>query len=80
MKPGNSYKFLSIENSKVENTIRWRYEKDSEGNDIKRSNARLVKWSDGRYYTNFDNIFIPIRLFIDIFFHFLSKLIDVFRK
>ncbi len=80
MKPGNSYKFLSIENSKVENTIRWRYEKDSEGNDIKRSNARLVKWSDGRYYKNFDKIFIPIRLFIDIFFHFLSKLIDVFRK
>lgn len=32
---------------KVENTIRWRYEKDSEGNLTKESNARLIKWSDG---------------------------------
>jgi RNA polymerase-associated protein LEO1 len=31
---------------KVENTMRWRYEKDAEGNLIKKSNARLVKWSD----------------------------------
>jgi RNA polymerase-associated protein LEO1 len=32
---------------KVENTIRWRYEKDEEDNLIKQSNARIVKWSDG---------------------------------
>lgn len=32
---------------KVENTIRWRYEKDSEGNMVKQSNAKIVKWSDG---------------------------------
>ncbi|KAK3702875.1 hypothetical protein QZH41_014153 [Actinostola sp. cb2023] len=32
---------------KVENTIRWRYRKDSEGNEIKESNARVVRWSDG---------------------------------
>lgn len=32
---------------KVENTIRWKYEKDSEGNEYKQSNARFVKWSDG---------------------------------
>ena len=32
---------------KVENTIRWRYEKDSEGNLVKQSNAKIVKWSDG---------------------------------
>jgi RNA polymerase-associated protein LEO1 len=32
---------------KVENTIRWKYDKDSEGNLFKQSNARMVKWSDG---------------------------------
>ncbi|CAG0895260.1 unnamed protein product [Cyprideis torosa] len=32
---------------KVENTIRWRHAFDDEGNAIKESNARLVKWSDG---------------------------------
>nr|XP_012618919.1 RNA polymerase-associated protein LEO1-like isoform X4 [Microcebus murinus] len=33
---------------KVENTIRWRVRRDEEGNKIKESNARIVKWSDGR--------------------------------
>ncbi|XP_006168804.1 RNA polymerase-associated protein LEO1-like [Tupaia chinensis] len=32
---------------KVENTIRWRIRRDEEGNKIKESNARIVKWSDG---------------------------------
>lgn len=32
---------------KVENTIRWRYEKDADGNIMKQSNAKIVKWSDG---------------------------------
>ncbi|GAB1294442.1 RNA polymerase-associated protein LEO1 [Apodemus speciosus] len=32
---------------KVENTIRWRTRRDEEGNEIKESNARIVKWSDG---------------------------------
>nr|XP_020017631.1 RNA polymerase-associated protein LEO1 isoform X2 [Castor canadensis] len=32
---------------KVENTIRWRIRRDEEGNEIKESNARIVKWSDG---------------------------------
>ncbi|XP_043845574.1 RNA polymerase-associated protein LEO1 isoform X2 [Dromiciops gliroides] len=32
---------------KVENTIRWRMRRDEEGNDIRESNARIVKWSDG---------------------------------
>ncbi|CAB4012071.1 RNA polymerase-associated LEO1, partial, partial [Paramuricea clavata] len=32
---------------RVENTIRWRNAKDDEGNDIKESNARVVRWSDG---------------------------------
>ncbi|CAL8404012.1 unnamed protein product [Boreogadus saida] len=32
---------------KVENTIRWRVKRDEEGNEIKESNARIVKWSDG---------------------------------
>ena len=41
---------------KVENTMRWRYAKDSdglemrddEGNPVRESNARIVRWSDGR--------------------------------
>ena len=41
---------------KVENTIRWRTAKDEEGNELKdefdepvrESNARVVRWSDGR--------------------------------
>ncbi|XP_047625149.1 RNA polymerase-associated protein LEO1-like [Phacochoerus africanus] len=32
---------------KVENTVRWRIRRDEEGNKIKESNARIVKWSDG---------------------------------
>ncbi|XP_066885962.1 RNA polymerase-associated protein LEO1-like [Kogia breviceps] len=32
---------------KIENTIRWRIRQDKEGNEIKESNARIVKWSDG---------------------------------
>lgn len=32
---------------KVENTIRWREDIDKEGNTIKESNARFVRWSDG---------------------------------
>ncbi|XP_065121156.1 RNA polymerase-associated protein LEO1 [Paramisgurnus dabryanus] len=32
---------------KVENTIRWRSRRDEEGNEVKESNARIVKWSDG---------------------------------
>lgn len=31
----------------VENTIRWRSCKDPDGNDVKESNARVVRWSDG---------------------------------
>ena len=41
----------------VENTIRWRYARDELGNvkydqlgnQEKESNARVVRWSDGRY-------------------------------
>lgn len=32
----------------VENTIRWRVKRDEEGNEARESNARIVKWSDGR--------------------------------
>ena len=31
----------------MENTIRWRVDFDAEGNAIRESNAKLVKWSDG---------------------------------
>lgn len=34
--------------SQVENTIRWRAKRDEEGNETRESNARIVKWSDGR--------------------------------
>jgi len=34
--------------SQVENTIRWRAKRDEEGNEVRESNARIVKWSDGR--------------------------------
>lgn len=34
---------------KVENTIRWRQAFDDDGNSIKESNARFVRWSDGSY-------------------------------
>ena len=32
---------------KVENTIRWRINFDEEGNAIRESNSKLVRWSDG---------------------------------
>uniref|UniRef100_A0A8C4R8H0 RNA polymerase-associated protein LEO1 n=1 Tax=Eptatretus burgeri TaxID=7764 RepID=A0A8C4R8H0_EPTBU len=32
---------------KVENTIRWRVQRDEDGNEVKESNARMVRWSDG---------------------------------
>jgi len=40
---------------KVENTIRWRQSFDKEGNPIKESNARIVKWSDGSYSLHLGN-------------------------
>jgi len=40
---------------KVENTIRWRQAFDKEGNSIKESNARIVKWSDGSYSLHLGN-------------------------
>lgn len=32
---------------KVENTIRWREVFDKDGNLVKESNTRVIKWSDG---------------------------------
>jgi RNA polymerase-associated protein LEO1 len=31
----------------VENTMRWRYSKDEQGNETRESNAKVVRWSDG---------------------------------
>ena len=31
----------------VENTIRWRYSTDESGNEVRESNARIVRWTDG---------------------------------
>ena len=31
----------------VENTIRWRYSQDEDGNEVRDSNARVVRWTDG---------------------------------
>ncbi|KAL1747922.1 Leo1-like protein-domain-containing protein [Schizophyllum fasciatum] len=32
---------------KVENTIRWRWAKNSMGEDVRQSNSRIIRWSDG---------------------------------
>ncbi|KAJ7050515.1 Leo1-like protein-domain-containing protein [Mycena amicta] len=32
---------------KVENTLRWRWSKDAEDQDVKQSNSRIIRWSDG---------------------------------
>ncbi|PIO66750.1 Leo1-like protein, partial [Teladorsagia circumcincta] len=32
---------------KAENTIRWRFAQDADGNVVKESNTRIVRWSDG---------------------------------
>ncbi|KAF8727200.1 hypothetical protein AX14_007511 [Amanita brunnescens Koide BX004] len=32
---------------RVENTVRWRWTKDDIGRDIKQSNGRIIRWSDG---------------------------------
>lgn len=32
----------------MENTIRWRTVQDADGNEKRESNAKIVKWSDGR--------------------------------
>ncbi|KAJ7623466.1 RNA polymerase II-associated protein [Roridomyces roridus] len=32
---------------KVENTMRWRWTKDAEDRDIRQSNSRIIRWSDG---------------------------------
>ncbi|KAK2103707.1 Paf1 complex component [Saguinus oedipus] len=44
----SSLQFGGFTTTSVENTIRWRIRRDEEGNEIKESNARIVKWSDGR--------------------------------
>ena len=40
---------------RVENTIRWRQGYDKDGNPVKESNARVVKWSDGSYSLHLGN-------------------------
>ncbi|KTW28557.1 hypothetical protein T552_01818 [Pneumocystis carinii B80] len=43
----NSYDNCQRIRLKIENTIRWRYVKNSDGTYSKESNARFLKWSDG---------------------------------
>lgn len=55
---------------KVENTIRWRDDIDKDGNPIKLSNARFVKWSDGSLSLHlgseiFDVYKQPLQVFIN---------------
>ena len=45
--PSHPFPHSSHTLSQVENTIRWRYSQDEHGNDIRESNARIVRWSDG---------------------------------
>lgn len=42
----NSIYFFRVK-LKVENTIRWREVFDKDGNLVKESNTRVIKWSDG---------------------------------
>ncbi|KAF9048220.1 hypothetical protein BDZ89DRAFT_1154701 [Hymenopellis radicata] len=32
---------------KVENTVRWRWKKDEHKNDVRETNSRIIRWSDG---------------------------------
>jgi len=51
----------------VENTVRWRYARDEHGNvvyddlgnQVKESNARVVRWSDGRL-SIFTSVYVNI--------------------
>lgn len=46
---------------KVENTIRWKNSVDDEGNPLKKSNAKIVRWSDGRLeFVKIINIFLIV--------------------
>lgn len=45
-KPCLYFAFIRIK-LKVSNTVRWRQDLDDDGNAMKESNARIVKWSDG---------------------------------
>ncbi|KAG8145020.1 hypothetical protein E2320_013406 [Naja naja] len=47
---------------KVENTIRWRTRRDEEGQEIRESNARIVKWSDGRQVDTWKTVKLKARL------------------
>ncbi|KND00898.1 uncharacterized protein SPPG_03998 [Spizellomyces punctatus DAOM BR117] len=44
----------------VENTIRWRTVRNSDGEETKESNARLVRWSDGTYSLLLGNEFFDV--------------------
>jgi len=51
---------------KVENTIRWRYSKDKDGEEIKESNCRFVRWSDGSLSMHLGNeVFDVFKMKVD---------------
>lgn len=41
---------------KVENTIRWRKRVNEDGEEVKESNTRIVRWSDGRWVSLVDHV------------------------
>lgn len=66
---------------KVENTIRWREVFDRDGNLIKESNARVIKWSDGSMSLHLGSeIFdvykqpLVVNSIFFLFFFFLKKI------
>ncbi|KAF8506369.1 RNA polymerase II-associated protein [Hysterangium stoloniferum] len=49
----------------VENTVRWRWIKDEEGNDRKQSNSRFIRWSDGSLSLRLGNELFDVNHNID---------------
>lgn len=70
----NSYYFRV--KLKVENTIRWREVFDKDGNLIKESNARVIKWSDGSMSLHLGSEIFDVYkqpLVVNIFFIYILK-------
>ncbi|CAI4221354.1 unnamed protein product [Auanema sp. JU1783] len=72
---------------KVENTLRWRYSKDANGVELKESNAKMVRWSDGSMSLHLGNeIFdvqeMPVNAHTHLYVKHLSGLsgLSVFEK
>ncbi|THU91516.1 Leo1-like protein [Dendrothele bispora CBS 962.96] len=50
---------------KVENTVRWRWNRDKYGNESRQSNSRIIRWSDGTLSLRLGKEFFDITQSID---------------